>query len=46
MAKKKASLIDKVNALQRKYALSLQVKQDIDRLVKSAYNAGVNSTKE
>jgi len=43
MAKKSENLTDKLNALQRKYALSLQVKQDVDKLLRTAFNEGVKS---
>ncbi len=46
MAKKSENLTDKLNALQRKYALSLQVKQDIDKLLRIARNEGVRSCQD
>lgn len=46
MAKKSENLTDKLNALQRKYALSLQVKQDIDKLLRTAFNEGVKSCQD
>lgn len=46
MAKKSGNLTDKLNALQRKYALSLQVKQDIDKLLRTAFNEGVKSCQD
>lgn len=46
MAKKSENLTDKLNSLQRKYALSLQIKQDIDKLLRTARNEGIKSCQE